>query len=108
MGDNSDDAAKVAKRTAELLRTQGWCLWRCSVLGGEVITLTRDDFSPSEEEERRIMKALASIADKEGNKINHDWLGTPYTVSELQHLLEEDEATIRLVHEAKKQGATVE
>lgn len=105
MNTQSDDATKVAQRTAELLRTQGWCLWRCDSLGGDIITLTRDNFSPSEEQEREIMRVLAALANTQENK---DLAGVPYTVSELQQLLEGDEATIRLVHEAKKEGATVE
>ena len=75
----SQPAEVVAERTEELLMTRGWCLWRCSVLSGEVIAVTRD--------------ALVEEVP----------VGYPvYTKLELELLLEADDAAVRLVHEAKK------
>lgn len=36
-------AQEVAQRTRQLLDTQGWCLWHCEALGGEVIVVVNDD-----------------------------------------------------------------
>lgn len=32
-------AEETAQRTRELLESRGWCLWKCSTLGGEVIAV---------------------------------------------------------------------
>lgn len=72
---------ETARRTRELLATQGWCLWKCSVLGGEVIAVVQDE-------------SVEGVPQ-----------GYPvYCEAELEELLWGDvtEATIRLVHEAKK------
>jgi len=75
----SQPAEVVAERTEELLMTRGWCLWRCSVLSGEVIAVTRNE----------LVEGVP--------------LGYPvYTKQELELLLEADDAAVRLVHEAKK------
>lgn len=74
-------AKEVARRTKELLDSQGWCLWKCSTLGGEVIALVTDELTEGVPE------------------------GYPtYTEAELAELCQDgvSEATIRLVHEAKK------
>ena len=75
----SQPAEVVAERTEELLMTRGWCLWRCRVLGGEVIAVTRDEMV-------------------EGVPVGYP----VYTKQELELLLEADDAAVRLVHEAKK------
>jgi len=74
-------AEEVAQRTRELLNSQGWCLWRCSALGGEVIAVVLDE-------------NVEGVP--EGYPI--------YTEGELVELCQYDvsEATLRLVHEAKK------
>ena len=74
-------AKDVARRTRELLDTQGWCLWQCSALGGEVIAVIRD------ENVTEIPKACPT-----------------YTEDELEQLFQKDisQVTLRLVHEAKK------
>ena len=36
-------AEEVAAETQRLLEDPGWCLWRCSALGGEVIVVVRDE-----------------------------------------------------------------
>jgi len=76
-------ATEVAQRTRELLVTRGWCLWKCSVLGGEVIAVARDE-------------------NVEGVPEGY----TVYTEAELEELCQNgvSEATLRLVHEAKKQA----
>lgn len=35
-------AEEVARRTREFLATRGWCLWKCSVLNGDIIVVVRD------------------------------------------------------------------
>lgn len=74
-------AEEVALHTRELFIIQGWCLWKCSALGGEVIVVARDE----------------SVKGIPG--------GYPvYTEAELEELCQNDvsEATLHLVHEAKK------
>ena len=74
-------AQEVVRRTRELLNSQGWCLWKCSTLGGEVILVVVDEL----------------VGGVPG--------GYPvYTVSELEELCQDgvSGAALRLVHEAKK------
>ncbi len=74
-------AEETARRTRELLVSQGWCLWKCSALGREVIAVVLDENVEGAPE------------------------GYPvYTVAELEELCQGDvsESTLRLVHEAKK------
>ncbi|HEY82518.1 MAG TPA: MarR family transcriptional regulator [Dehalococcoidia bacterium] len=81
-------AKEVAQHTKELLSSRGWCLWKCSVLDGDIIVVLRDELVTGYPE------------------------GYPvYTEAELEELCQGgvSEATIRLIHEAKKTaGATVE
>ncbi|MDO8688578.1 MAG: hypothetical protein Q7R39_00950 [Dehalococcoidia bacterium] len=37
------EAAETALLTVGLLATQGWCLWQCQKLDGQVIAITRDE-----------------------------------------------------------------
>lgn len=75
---------EVGRRTSELLGERGWCLWRCDVLDGDIIVVVDE----------------AIARDVPG--------GHPaYTVRELFLLLKLDEATIRLIHEAKRLGGAV-
>lgn len=79
-------AEDVARRTRELFNSQGWCLWKCSTLDDEVIVVVRDE----------------SVGDMPA--------GYPtYYDAELEELFKDDisEATLRLVHEAKKHGAVI-
>jgi hypothetical protein len=78
-------AQEAATRTHELLETRGWCLWRCRALGDEVIVILRDE----------LVSGFPS--------------GYPtYLEQELESLLEVDDCTLKLIHEAKKlAGATV-
>lgn len=79
-------AEEAARLTRELLTMQGWCLWRCAFLNGEVIAMARDD-------------SVKGIPD--GYLV--------YTEAELEELCQGDvsEATLRLVHEAKKIAGAV-
>ena len=78
-------AQEAAARTRELLETRGWCLWRCRVLDDEVIVVLRDEL------------------------VGGFPTGYPtYLEQELESLLEVDDITLKLIHEAKKlAGATV-
>ena len=80
-------AEEVARHTRELLDHQGWCLWECSALGGEVIAIVRDELVEGVPE------------------------GMPvYTEAELRTLFNKPvpRSTLRLIHEAKrKTGAKV-
>ncbi len=74
-------AEETARRTRELLATQGWCLWRCNAFGGDTIARVLDE----------------NVEGVPG--------GYPvYTEAELEQLCQDSvsEATLRLVHEAKK------
>ena len=74
-------AKEVAWRTRELLNSQGWCLWQCSTLGGEVIAVVRDE----------LVEGVSQ--------------GYPvYTEAELEELCQDgvSDMTLRLVHEGKK------
>ena len=75
---------EVGVRTSELLGEQGWCLWQCEVLDGDVILVVDETFTKEMPKEHEV-----------------------YTVRELFLLLKVDETTIRLVHEAKKLGGAV-
>jgi hypothetical protein len=79
-------AELVALRTRKLLDSRGWCLWKCSVFGGEVIVIIRDE---------RV----------EGYPKGHP----VYTEAELERLMQGDvkDSTLHLVHEAKKMGGAV-
>ena len=74
-------AQEVARRTGEFLDSQGWCLWKCSTLGNEIIAIVRD-------------KLVEGVP--EGYPV--------YTEAELEELCWDDvsDGTLRLVHEAKK------
>ncbi len=74
-------AEETAHRTRELCAAQGWCLWKCHTLGGEVIAVVLDEN----------MEGVP-----EGYPV--------YTEAELEELCQDDvsEATLRLAHEAKK------
>jgi hypothetical protein len=78
-------AQEAAARTRELLETRGWCLWRCRALDDEVIVVLRDEL------------------------VGGFPAGYPmYLEQELECLLEVDDSTLKLIHEAKKAaGATV-
>jgi len=79
--DEPQPAEAVAERTRELLDFQGWCLWKCSTPGGDIIAIVIDE---NVEEVPR---------------------GYPtYTEVELGELCQDDvsEASLRLVHEVKK------
>ena len=79
-------AEETARRTREFLVMQGWCLWKCSTLGGDIIVVERKE-------------NVEGVPD-----------GYPvYTEVELEELCREDvsEGTIRLVHEAKKLAGAV-
>ena len=79
-------AEVVAECTRELLATRGWCLWKCSVLGGEVICVVQDELVEG------VPEGYQS-----------------YTEAELEELCQDDisNATIRLVLEAKKIAGAV-
>jgi len=79
-------AEVVAECTRELLNFRGWCLWKCSTLGGDIIAVVRDENVEGVPE------------------------GYPvYTEAELEELCRGDvsEAHLRLVHEAKKLAGAV-
>jgi len=74
-------AEEVAQDTFRQLSTQGWCLWRCKLLNGEVIVVVRDE----------LVEGIPA--------------GYPvYTSGELLELLDVDDSMVRLIHEAKKKG----
>lgn len=74
-------AEVVAERTYEQLATRGWCLWKCDVLGDDIIVVVRDEL-------------VQDIP--EGYPV--------YTSQELFDLLDLDDAMVRMIHEAKKLG----
>lgn len=80
-------AEEVAHCTEELLASRGWCLWRCDALGDGVIAVARD-------------KGVDGIPERM----------LVYTEAELRKLFSDKpvtQATLRLIHEAKKQGAGI-
>jgi len=84
--DEPQPAEDVAECTRELLATRGWCLWKCSVLGGEIIAVVKEE------------------------NIGGGPEGYPvYTEAELEGLDQDgvSGATLRLVHEAKKIAGAV-
>lgn len=109
----ADDAEKlateVATQTAQLLKSQGWCLWRCTALKGDVITVVNDPPNLSEQDEKTLMDQLVRIYEREPDKtkVNQEWMGTVYTTTELRQFAEVDEGNMTLIHEAKKLGGTL-
>jgi len=84
--DEPQPAEAIAERTRELFATRGWCLWKCSALGGEVICVVQDELVEGVPE------------------------GYPvFTKAELEELCQDgvSGATLRLVHEAKKIAGAV-
>jgi len=79
--DEPQPAEVIAERTRELLATRGWCLWKCSTLAGDIIAVVLDE-------------KVEGVP--EGYSV--------YTEAELEELCKDDvsEATLQLVHEAKK------
>ena len=79
--DEPQPAEVIAERTRELLATRGWCLWKCSTLAGDIIAVVLDEKVEGVPERYSV-----------------------YTEAELEELCKDDisEATLRLVHEAKK------
>lgn len=74
-------AEDTARRTGELLDKQGWCLWKCSALDGDIIVVYRDEVSVG------YPKGYPVYIEYElellgRDKVNHD--------------------SLRLIHEAKK------
>ena len=86
--DSTTQAEEVAQRTEELLATRGWCLWQCEALGGEVVVVTIDGDVPGIPRGKVV-----------------------YTEAELKKLFGGEKPvngpTLRLIHEAKKQGAVI-
>lgn len=84
-------AEEVARRTEELLASRGWCLWKCSTLGSEVIMVIDDDLAG-------------------GDDIPQGYV--TYSYSELCYLFGSgappmEQSTLRLIHEAKRLKGTV-
>jgi hypothetical protein len=69
--------------TAELLASQGWCLWQCSALDGEIIALVRDE----------------SVKDVPAGYV-------VYTQAEMEEVGRHkvSQATLRIIHESKKRA----
>lgn len=95
-------ATETARQTVKMLKTRGWCFWKCAELDGDIITVIRDGFKPTEQQEKLIMEELGGIYDREPDKakVNQEWLGTGYTETELKILAES--GNMQFVHEAKK------
>lgn len=72
-------AQEVAKRTKQLLATQGWCLWACNTLNKDIIVVTRNELIDGYPQRYSV-----------------------YTQAELELLSNTGAATKLLVHEAKK------
>lgn len=82
----TENSRDIALRTCELLRQQGWCLWKCQALDGELIVVIRDE---------------EAVGYPEGHAV--------YTERELHELLDADDATLKLIHVAKNlTGAQLE
>jgi hypothetical protein len=82
------DAEQVAELTLAALDEKGYCLWKCSALGGDVIMIVDDS---------TVAGALAGAP-----------AGYPvYTLAELEMTDPLRTSTIRLIHIAKKNGGAV-
>lgn len=100
-----EDTTTTAEKTSQLLEQRGWCLWKCDALGGAIITVMRDNFKPTFEEEKTMTIVLGKIFERFPETVNQEWPGCPYTVKELAILGESDNAW--LLHQAKLLGATI-
>ena len=74
-------AQEVARHTGELLSNQGWCLWKCSSLGEDIIVVCRNDLCEGYPEDYPV-----------------------YMEYELEKIGRGDvsDGTLQLIHEAKK------
>ena len=79
-------AEVVALRTRKLLDSRGWCLWKCSLFGGEVIVVVKDETV-------------------DGYPKGHP----VYSEAELEKLMHGNikDSSLHLVHEAKKIGGAI-
>lgn len=80
-----EEAQLLSEKTLESLAEKGWCLWRCNnVLQGDTVLLL---------DERMKKEGLIKGMPR----------GYPvYTLAELSGLIDADDSTVRLIHEAKK------
>ena len=78
------DAPEVARVTNWHLATRGWCLWKCSAVGGDVLVV---------------------VDPHRGRSVPAGYC--VYTVTEIYALAQLDPTTIRLVHEAKRVAGAV-
>lgn len=100
---NEEEAQATAKLTRDAMESRGWCFWRCEALGGDIITVIRNESVLTEETEKLIMSKLAALCEKE----NKEGVGMAvYTIKELEAIGDRPES-LTLVHEAKKQGAEI-
>lgn len=85
IGSGDIDYEETGRRMAELLSERGWCILKCSNLGGDSIVIVA------------------------GEHIKGYPPGYPiYNESELAAITSSDQATMKLLHEAKKEGAKIE
>lgn len=87
------DYEEEARKTRELLKRRGWCLWRCHAFGGDLVAVVRDTLLGSQRE--RMKQQLKSLKEPY----------TIYTEAELEILCEDP--TPQFLHEAKKAGAVL-
>ena len=76
-----DDAEQVANETLQAIDFQGFCLWRCTLLRGEIMMLVRNDLSENIETRYPL-----------------------YTLEELEMMDELPASTIRLIYHIKKKS----
>jgi hypothetical protein len=89
------DYEEEARKTRELLKHRGWCLWRCHAFNGDLVVVVRDNPPMLESQGERMMLQLQAL--KEPYVI--------YTETELGILCENPNP--RLLHEAKRAGAVI-
>lgn len=95
MTDNAEDFEKTLKR-------QGWCFVTVEALDGETLVVLRDKPPLRDFEKSEMEKQAKRIKDKSGIT---DTIPC-YTLSEFMVLI--DHPSPKLLHTAKKQGATIE
>ncbi len=78
---NEAEAESLVAVTLKSLDAQGYCLWRCVLLRGEIMMLVRNDLSENIEARYPL-----------------------YTLEEVERLAELQESTIRLIYHIKKQS----
>ena len=96
---SEEQAQEVSRLTVQWLKNRGWCFWKCEALGGDTIAVARNQ-TLAEEQAYDIQLAAR-------DRLHIEHMVVHYTQDELRNLARLDDNTMKLTHEAKKDGAVI-